>query len=354
MDAEDDMNAANSEDCLHSDSPDRSSSLSLSQNSPSIPAEGDWVEAADLDGERWVKAEDMDDMWGEGAMPQTRTRVNNLDTYPDMEAPHHNVPPAPAVDFNVQSRVNSSTLPLADTVDMSAPSPKRARLSASPIRVKSADKPSFASHHALIPADPSADQPAVTLSSAQPASKEETLFTEARCGSDADSEDDTGSSGDVSASLRQLHAARQALALSPHSGGVAGSASGDDNLGSQEAQASSHGFDSDEESESSDGFEGVPSRYCTNCMSRMYLGDAICLVRPAVSNVSQSRALTASHASCFQALSSPSSLQTNALMADARGCWSDVGVQSECLSCSVIINTILACVYHCSLLVSSC
>ncbi len=82
MDAEDDLAPANSEDSPRSGSNLRSSSLSLSQNSPSIPAEGDWVEAADLDGDRWVKAEDMDDMWGDAALPSRTVRVNDLDTYP--------------------------------------------------------------------------------------------------------------------------------------------------------------------------------------------------------------------------------------------------------------------------------
>ncbi len=289
MDAEDDMAPANSEDGPDSVSNHRSSSLSLSQNSPSIPAEGDWVEAADLDGDRWVKAEDLEDKWGEAALPPPRTsRVNDLDSYPhtsqlDADAPQSGLDSQqPAVDFNLQSRVNSATMPVDDVIETSAPSPKRPRLSSSPMRVKSpaypTDKPSYASHHALIPIDPLADVLVVALSSAYPASKEETVFTEAVAGSNADSEDDTGSSGDVSASLRQFHAARQAH-VSPHSI-MAGSASGDDNLGSQEAQASSHGFDSDDDSESSDGFEGVPSQYCINCMSRMYLGDVMCLVSP--------------------------------------------------------------------------
>ncbi len=285
MDAEDDLAPANSYDSPHSDSNLRSSSLSLSQNSPSIPAEGDWVEAADLDGDRWVKAEDMDDMWGDAALPSRTVRVNDLDTYPSTIHPAFDAPPGgadsqqPAVDFDLQSRANSTQAD--DIIAASAPLPKRARKQSSPVRFKPSQqasvKPFLASHHALTPAEPSTDPSGVfTLSSPHP-SKDETLFTEQTANSEIDSEDDTGSSGDVSASLRQFHAARQAHASSPHSI-IAGSVSGDDNVGSQEGQASSHGFDSDEDSESSDGFEGVPSRHCINCMSRMYLGDVLCMV----------------------------------------------------------------------------
>ncbi|KAL0025680.1 hypothetical protein WJX77_003831 [Trebouxia sp. C0004] len=283
MDAEDDFAPANSEDSPCSGSNLRSSSLSLSQNSPSIPAEGDWVEAADLDGDRWVKAEDMDDMWGDAALPSRTVRVNDLDTYPSTIHPHFDAPPGgagsqqPAADFDLQSRANSTQ---ADgIIAASAPPPKRSRKQSSPLRSKPSQhasvKPFLASHHALTPAEPSADPLGLfTLSSPHP-SKDETLFTEQIANSGIDTEDDTGSSGDVSASLRQFHAAK-AHASSPHSL-IAGTASGDDNVGSQEGQASSHGFDSDEDSESSDGFEGVPSRHCINCMSRMYLGDVLCM-----------------------------------------------------------------------------
>ncbi|DBB13710.1 TPA: hypothetical protein ACH3X3_000725 [Trebouxia sp. C0006] len=284
MDAEDDLVPANSYDSPHSGSNLRSSSLSLSQNSPSIPAEGDWVEAADLDGDRWVKAEDMDDMWGDAGLPSRTVRVNDLDTYPSTLHPAFDAPPGgadsqqPAVDFDLQSRANSTQAD--DIIAASAPQPKRARKQSSPVRFKPSQHasvtPFLASHHALTPAEPSIDPPgAFTLSSPHP-SKDETLFTEQTADSEIDSEDDTGSSGDVSASLRQFHAARQAYASSPYSI-IAGSVSGDDNVGSQEGQASSHGFDSDEDSESSDGFEGVPSHHCINCMSRMYLGDVLCM-----------------------------------------------------------------------------
>ncbi|KAL0033146.1 hypothetical protein WJX79_005419 [Trebouxia sp. C0005] len=283
MDAEDDLVPANSYDSPHSGSNLQSSSLSLSQNSPSIPAEGDWVEAADLDGDRWVKAEDMDDMWGDAALPSRTVRVNDLDIYPSTVHPAFDAPPGgadsqqPAVDFHLQSRANSTQAD--DITAASVPPPKRARKQSSPVQFKPSQhasvKPLLASHHAATPADPSTDPSGVfTLSSPHPG-KDETLFTEQTANSEIDSEDDTGSSGDVSASMRQFHA-RQAHASSPHSI-TAGSVSAEDNVGSQEGQASSHGFESDEDSESSDGFEGVPSRHCINCMSRMYLGDVLCM-----------------------------------------------------------------------------
>lgn len=294
MDAEGELAPASSEDGLESVSNHRSSSLSLSQNSPSIPAEGDWMEAADLDGDRWVNAEDMDNTWGDAAQPPPSTmRVNDLDTYADNshldpDAPHSGVDAQqPAVDFNLQSRVNSATMQADDVVETSAPSAKRARRQSFPMRLKPSDfslhQPSVASHHALIPADPSTDLPHATLSSPRP-SKEETLFTEAIAGSNVDSEDDTGSSGDISADPRQIHTCRQALASSPH-GVIAGSVSGEEEVGSQEAQASSHGSGSDEDSELSDDYDGVPSQYCINCMSRTYLGDMMCLVSLALSDL---------------------------------------------------------------------
>ncbi|KAL0054472.1 hypothetical protein WJX82_009324 [Trebouxia sp. C0006] len=227
MDAEDDLVPANSYDSPHSGSNLRSSSLSLSQNSPSIPAEGDWVEAADLDGDRWVKAEDMDDMWGDAGLPSRTVRVNDLDTYPSTLHPAFDAPPGgadsqqPAVDFDLQSRANSTQAD--DIIAASAPQPKRARKQSSPVRFKPSQHasvtPFLASHHALTPAEPSIDPPgAFTLSSPHP-SKDETLFTEQTADSEIDSEDDTGSSGDVR----------------------------------------------------------VPSHHCINCMSRMYLGDVLCM-----------------------------------------------------------------------------
>lgn len=275
MNGEDGMAAATSSDEVASGSPQRSSSsLLLSQNSPSLPADGDWLEAEDLDADRWVKAQDIDNMWGEAAVPASRSnRVSNLQSFPDsanLDTHAFHATQPPAVDFNMQSRLGK---PEEDNIESSEPSPNRARLSNSPSPFKSSPH----THHTVIPVKLSPDLPDLALSSPHP-SKEETLFTDAAPGSIVDSEDDTGSSGDVSASLRQLHAASTDNASSPHSEGMAGSASGDDMLGSQEDQASSHDYGTDNGSESSDGFDGAPVHICVNCTNRMYVGDVICLV----------------------------------------------------------------------------
>ena len=277
MDGEDELPAPTNSDEVASGSPQRSSSLSFSQDSPSLPAEGDWLEAEDLDGDRWVKAEDIDNMWGEAAVPAfPSNRVNNIQSFPDSanlgtHAFHATQPPA--VDLNMHARPGAAAMPEEDKIKASEPSPKRARLSTSPSPFKSSPH----THHTVIPVKLSPDLPDLELSSSHP-SKEETLFTDAAPGSVVDSEDDTGSSGDVSASLRQLHAASTDNASSPHSEGMAGSASGDDMLGSQEDQASSHDYDTDDGSESSDGFGGTPLHICVNCTNRMCVGDVICLV----------------------------------------------------------------------------
>ena len=259
-----------------------SSSFSQSQNSPSIPAERDWIEAVELDSDRWVKAEDLDQLWGEAAIPKRRTEVNNLNVFahasnPDMHCSHTTVSlQQPVVDSSEQQR--RASMPLTDILDTLQPAHKRARLSASPIRVRSPalDTEVTARQHILVPVHPSAD----LLAPTQPANKEETVLTEPAAGSDSD----TGSSGDVSASMRQLEVSGHADIGSPLSG-IVGSASGDEQFGSQEAQASSRDFDSEDDSESSDGFEGVPSCYCINCMSRMYPGDVLCLVSCVVSEL---------------------------------------------------------------------
>lgn len=282
MDAEDDLFVAESDDGADSASPQRSSSLTLSHSSPSIPAEQDWLEPEDLDGDRWVRAEDMDNMWGDAALPASHSnRVNNLDLFtenanPSMHASQFSPGLQPQrVGLSMQSGPVSSSMLIEDQVETSEPSSKRARLSSSPSPFKS----SPSAHHTVVPVKPSSDLPD-TSHSPHP-SKEETLFTDdAASGSARDSEDDTGSSGDVSASMRHLHAPTQADASSPTSAGIAASASGDDLLGSQEHPASSHDYDTDEGSESSDGFEGVASRVCVNCTGRIYAGDMLCLVRP--------------------------------------------------------------------------
>ena len=281
MDAEDHMAAADSDDELDSASPHRSSFLSLSQNSPSIPAEQDWLEAEDLDGDRWVRAEDMDNMWGSAALPAAHSnRVNNLDMFPSNATPDvhasQSIPgPQPRrFDLNRQSGPASSSMPVEDQAELSEPSPKRARLSSSS---PSPFNSSPHAHHEVIPVKLSPNMP--DLGHSPHPSKEETLVTDdTASGSALDSEDDTGSSGDVSASMRQLNAPTQADASSPTSEGIAGSASGDDLSGSQEYQASSHDYDTDEGFESSDGFDGIASHICVNCTARIYAGDVICLV----------------------------------------------------------------------------
>lgn len=279
MNIEDRLFSADSDDGLDSASPQRSSSLTLSHSSPSVPAEQDWLEAEDLDGDRWVRAEDMDNMWGDAALPASHSnRVNNLGLLPENTTPNvcaSQPSPGPqhqAVGFSMQSGpVNSFTL-MEDQVETSEPSPKRARLSSSPSPFKS----SPCAHHAVMPVKLSPDLP--DLGQSPHPGKEETLFTDdAASGSALDSEDDTGSSGDVSASVRHLHPLTQADASSPTSENIAASASGDDLLG-QEQEASSQDYDSDEGSESSDGFEGIASRVCVNCTGRIFAGDMICLV----------------------------------------------------------------------------
>ena len=280
MDAEVDPFALEMDDRADSASPQRSSSLTLSQSSPSIPAEQDWLEAEDLDGDRWVRAEDMDNMWGDAALPASHSnRVNNLNLFPrsanpSMHASQSSPSPQPqALGLSMYPGPVSSSTPIEDQVKTSEPSPKRARLSSSPSPFKSPP----CAHHTVIPVKPSSDLPDVGHSPHP--SKEETLFTDdAPSGSALSSEDDTGSSGDVSASMRHLHAPIQADASSPTSEGIAASASGDDLLGSQEHPASGHGYDADEGSESSDGFEGVASHICVNCTGRIYAGDMLCLV----------------------------------------------------------------------------
>ena len=282
MHTEDDLFAAESDDGVDSASPQRGSSLTLSQSSPSIPAEQDWLEAEDLDGDRWVRAEDMDNMWGDAALPVSHSnRVNNLDLFPSSATPNiHACQSSPSTQpqplgLSMQSGPVSSSMPIEDKAETSEPSPKRARLSSSPSPFKS----SPCAHHTVIPVKSSSDLHDVGHSPHP--SKEETLFTDdAASDSALDSEDDTGSSGDVSASMRHLHAPTQADASSPTSEGIAASASGDDLLGSQEHPASSHDYDTDEGSESSDGFEGVASRVCVNCTGRIYAGDVLCLVPP--------------------------------------------------------------------------
>ena len=282
MDAEDDLFAAESDDGGNSASPQRSSSLTMSQSSPSIPAEQDWLEPKDLDGDRWVRAEDMDSLWGDAALPASHSnRVNNLDLFtenanPGMHASQFSPSLQPQrLGLSMHSGPVSSSMLIEDQVETSEPSPKRARLSSSPCPFKS----SPFSHHTIIPVKPSSDLPDAGHSPHP--SKEETLFTDdAASGSALDSEDDTGSSGDVSASMRHLHVPTQADASSPTSEGIAASASGDDLLGSQEPPASSHDYDTDEGSESSEGFEGVATRVCVNCTGRIYAGDMLCLVRP--------------------------------------------------------------------------
>lgn len=280
MDAEDNLFAAESDDGLDSGSAQRSSSLTLSHSSPSVPAEQEWLEAEDLDGDRWVRAEDMDNMWGDAALPASHSnRVNNLELLPESNTPNVRAsqsspgPERQAVGFSMQSGpVNSFTL-IEDQVETSEPFPKRARLSSSPSPFKS----SPCAHHAVIPVKLSPDLP--DLGQSPHPSKEETLFTDdAASGSALESEDDTGSSGDVSASVRHLHTPTQADASSPTSEGIAASASGDDLLGQDEQEASSQDYDSDEGSESSDGFEGIASRVCVNCTGRIFAGDMICLV----------------------------------------------------------------------------
>lgn len=278
MDAEDNLFAAESDDGLDSGSPHRSSSLTLSHTSPSVPAEQDWLEAEDLDGDRWVRAEDMDNMWGDALPASHSNRVNNLELLPESNTPNVRASqPSPgqqqqAVGFSMQSGPVSSFTLIEDHVETSEPSPKRARLSSSPSPFKS----SPCAHHAVIPVKLSPDLP--DLGQSPHPSKEEPLFTDdAASGSALDSEDDTGSSGDVSASVRHLHAPTHGDASSPTSEGIAASASGDDLLG-QEQEVSSQDYDSDEGSESSDGFEGVASRVCVNCTGRIFAGDMICLV----------------------------------------------------------------------------
>ena len=280
MDAEDDLFAAESDDQVDPTSPQRSSSLTLSQSSPSIPAEQGWLEAEDLDGDRWVRAEDMDDMWGDAALPASHSnRVNNLDLFPRSATPkmhgsRYSPSPQPQpVGLSMRSGPVSSSKPIEDQAETSEPSPKRARLSSSPNPFKSSPY----AHHTVVPVKPSSDLPGVGHSPRL--SKEGTLFTDdAASGSAPSSEDDTGSSGDISASMRHLHAPIQADASSPTSEGIAASASGDDLLGSQEPPASSCEYDTDDGSESSDGFQGVASRICVNCTSRIYAGDMLCLV----------------------------------------------------------------------------
>lgn len=283
MEPGDELAAADSGDRLDSASPERTSSLSMSQNSPSIPAEQDWLEAEDLDGDRWVRAEDMDNMWGEAALPASHSnRVNNLHMFPRgptlaMYASQVPCGPQPHVlDLGMQSGLASTSMPIEDHEEPLEPSPKRARLSFSPSPFKS----SPCAHHTVIPVKPPPDLPHLALAPRH-LSREETLFTsDPALGSAIDSEDDTGSSGDVSGSIRHLRAPVLADASSPTSEGVVGSASGDDLLGSQDYQASSHeyGSDTDEESEFSDEFEGVASQICVNCTARIYAGDVICLV----------------------------------------------------------------------------
>lgn len=281
MDTRDRLAASDSDNELESASLQRSSSLSLSQNSPSIPAEQDWLEAEDLDGDRWVRAEDMDNMWGEAAVPASHSnRVNNLDSFPRsptllMHASQA-TPQPQLLDLDMHSGLPSTSMPVEDTAEPSEPSPKRARLSSSPNPFKSLP----CAHHTVVPVKPSPDLPHKALACRRPGREETLLTCDPALGSACDSEDDTGSSGDVSGSMRRLHAPILADASSPTSEGVVGSASGDDLLGSQDYQASSHeyGTDTDEESEFSDGFEGVAAHICVNCTARIYAGDVICLV----------------------------------------------------------------------------
>ncbi|KAL3136994.1 hypothetical protein ABBQ32_006589 [Trebouxia sp. C0010 RCD-2024] len=282
MDARDTLAALDSDNELESASLQRSSSLSLSQNSPSIPAEQDWLEAEDLDGERWVRAEDMDNMWGDAAVPLSHSnRVNNLAISPRsptllMHASQATPQLQPQLlDLDMQSGLPSISMPVEDTAEPSEPSPKRARLSSSPSPFKSSPR----AHRTVIPVKPPPELPHKALACRHP-SREETLLTsDPAIGSARDSEDDTGSSGDASGSMRQLHAPILPDASSPTSEGVVGSASGDDLLGSQDYQASSHeyGTDTDEESDISDGFEGIAAHICVNCTARIYAGDVICL-----------------------------------------------------------------------------
>ena len=243
------------------------SSVSASHTSPSIPAEGDWLEASDLDGGRWVRAEDMEAMWGQDAPLALVSNASSLALHPPLTA--------------------APTAPLSSGA-ADEPSPKRLRLSTSPIRTKGSELP-VAAHHAMI----STSQPVDTMASSQPASKDDTQFTDPN----AESEDDTGSSGDISASLRPMHPDRQQAASSPHSAGsVSDGDEADDPDFDEAAQASSQGVESDNESESSDGFEGVPSRYCLNCMSRMYLGEVLCLVRTLLTFAYRARHSLSCHA----------------------------------------------------------
>lgn len=232
------------------------SSVSASHTSPSIPAEGDWLEASDLDGERWIEADDMEALWGQ-------------------DAPLVLASNATSAGFPVLSA--GAAVPLGQH-HVDEPSPKRLRLSSSPLRVKASDThstgPSVAAHHAMI----AVPHPVDALQTSRLASREDTMFTDPNAA--IESEDDTGSSGDVSASLRPMHATGQQPASSQHSAGSASDLDEADDPDFNEAtQASSQGADSDNGSESSDGFEGMPSRYCINCMSRMYLGEVLCLVR---------------------------------------------------------------------------
>lgn len=243
---------------VNSDGPDSfsrqpSSSASASQDSPSIPVEGDWLEASDLDGDRWVKAEDIDSLWGQ---PPAAASLNTL--------------PGPAVN----SVTFIAAAAAADAAASDEPSPKRLRLSASPIRVKASDQqPS-----SMVVAHTTVNPAAGTTATSQHPSREDTLFTE--LDADAESEDDTGSSGDVSASLRPLQAGGQQPASMQHSAGSVSEVDEADDPDFREmaAQATSQSFSYDDDSESSDGFEGAPSRRCINCMSRMYLGELMCLV----------------------------------------------------------------------------
>lgn len=241
-------NSEGPDSCSRQPSP----SVSASRTSPSIPAEGDWLEASDLDGERWVKAEDMEALWGQDVPLALMSNASSAG-FPSLVA-------EPSA--------------LVQPIHADEPSPKRLRLSTSPIRIKASasNTPSVAAHHAMI----STTYPIDIMATSQQASKDETLFKDPNAA--AESEDDTGSSGDVSASLRPMHTLRQQPASSHHSAGSASDGIADDPDFAEATQASSQGAVSDDDSDSSDGFEGVPTRYCINCMSRMYLGEALCLV----------------------------------------------------------------------------
>lgn len=233
--------------CSHPPSP----SVSASHTSPSIPAEGDWLEASDLDGERWVQAEDMDALWGQDNPIALMSNATSIG-YP--------------------GQVAQAAAPVQpDAAD--EPLPKRPRLSTSPIRIKaSAGIPSVAAHHAMI----SVVHPTGTIATSHSAGKHQPLLADPSA--PVDGEDDTGSSGDVSASLRPMHTVLQQSASSHHSAGTVSDEDADDPDFAEATQASSQGADSDDGSESSDGFEGMPSRYCINCMSRMLVGEVLCEV----------------------------------------------------------------------------